>query len=302
MATPHVSAVAALVWSYFPDCSPAGIRNALNQSAEDLGTPGRDTGYGYGLVQAKAAYDYMEANGCIEPPPEPPPVVEELFNGVVREGLSGDQGSEQTFVVNVPEGVSNLLVTMNGGSGDGDLYVRFGNEPTLSLFDCRPFIGGNFEQCSFDAPTAGQYFVKIVGFSSYEDTTLLATFAKPGCSTEWFAASGLPLSIPDNSATGVRASITSALEGTVGSVHLSTSIKHTFRGDLVVSLIAPSGTTHVLAKRTGGAADDLFLDMDVPAAVGGVAGGEWQLLVQDRASKDVGSLQSFDLTITPNCQ
>lgn len=64
MATPHVSAVAALVWSYFPKCSASDIRSTLNKTAMDLGTPGRDPYYGYGLVQAKAAYDRIRTMGC----------------------------------------------------------------------------------------------------------------------------------------------------------------------------------------------------------------------------------------------
>jgi subtilisin family serine protease len=64
MATPHVSAVAALVWSYFPQCSAGQIRNALDSSALDLGTPGRDPYFGYGLVQARAAYDRLRSQGC----------------------------------------------------------------------------------------------------------------------------------------------------------------------------------------------------------------------------------------------
>ncbi|MFC5478605.1 S8 family serine peptidase [Massilia suwonensis] len=64
MATPHVSAVAALVWSYFPTCTAAQLRTSLDNSALDLGTAGRDTKYGYGLVQAKAAYDRIKSLGC----------------------------------------------------------------------------------------------------------------------------------------------------------------------------------------------------------------------------------------------
>ncbi|RJG21609.1 peptidase S8 [Massilia cavernae] len=64
MATPHVAAVAGLVWSYFPMCSADQIRTALGATAEDLGTPGRDVKYGFGLVRAKAAYDYLAANHC----------------------------------------------------------------------------------------------------------------------------------------------------------------------------------------------------------------------------------------------
>ncbi|WP_444946002.1 S8 family serine peptidase [Microbulbifer sp. VTAC004] len=64
MATPHVAGVAALVWSHFPSCSNTEIRTALTATAEDLGDSGRDNAYGYGLVQAKAAYDYLATNGC----------------------------------------------------------------------------------------------------------------------------------------------------------------------------------------------------------------------------------------------
>lgn len=64
MATPHASAVAALVWSYFPYCSAAEIRSTLAKSAEDLGTAGRDDKYGHGLVQARAAYDRIATMGC----------------------------------------------------------------------------------------------------------------------------------------------------------------------------------------------------------------------------------------------
>jgi serine protease len=57
MATPHVSAVAALVWSAHPDFTPTEVRRALQNSALDLGPPGYDKSYGFGLVQAKAALD-----------------------------------------------------------------------------------------------------------------------------------------------------------------------------------------------------------------------------------------------------
>lgn len=66
MATPHASAVAALVWSQRPACSNAVIRCALRASALDLGSHGLDTFFGYGLIQAKAAVDLL-AGGCTCP-------------------------------------------------------------------------------------------------------------------------------------------------------------------------------------------------------------------------------------------
>ncbi len=63
MATPHASAVAALVWSSKPTATNAEIRTALQSSALDLGTAGRDNSYGYGLVQAKAAITALGGGG-----------------------------------------------------------------------------------------------------------------------------------------------------------------------------------------------------------------------------------------------
>ncbi|WP_105169634.1 S8 family serine peptidase [Pseudoalteromonas sp. T1lg23B] len=73
MATPHVSGVAALVWSHYPECTNDDIRKVLNATAKDKGAPGRDTSYGHGIVQAKAAYDYLAQNGC-SGDPQPGPI------------------------------------------------------------------------------------------------------------------------------------------------------------------------------------------------------------------------------------
>jgi serine protease len=60
MATPHVSGVAALLWSSNPDgLTNVMIREAMAMTALDLGEPGRDIAYGYGLVQAYDALQYL---------------------------------------------------------------------------------------------------------------------------------------------------------------------------------------------------------------------------------------------------
>ncbi|KFA90635.1 hypothetical protein Q664_27645 [Archangium violaceum Cb vi76] len=60
MAAPHVSAVAALVWSARPELTAAQVRTLLERTAKDLGDTGHDARYGYGLVQAKAALDALQ--------------------------------------------------------------------------------------------------------------------------------------------------------------------------------------------------------------------------------------------------
>lgn len=66
------SGVAGLVWSANPACSAAQVRRALEASARQVeGAQGsRNDRYGYGIVQAKAAHDYLQANPCILVEPE----------------------------------------------------------------------------------------------------------------------------------------------------------------------------------------------------------------------------------------
>ncbi|AAZ26780.1 S8 family serine peptidase [Colwellia psychrerythraea] len=72
MATPAVSGMAALIWSNHNECTGTEIRDALKATAQDSGAIGHDVNFGSGIVKAKAASDYLTANGCgggVTPPP-----------------------------------------------------------------------------------------------------------------------------------------------------------------------------------------------------------------------------------------
>jgi hypothetical protein len=66
---------------------------------------------------------------------------------------------------------SHVTVTMSG-SGDADLYVRLGAAPSLTRYDCRPYLETADEQCELTVPSATRLFVMIDGYteSSYEVT------------------------------------------------------------------------------------------------------------------------------------
>jgi len=55
MASPHVAGVAALIKSTYPSLSPAAIEKLIEKTALDLGGKGRDSTFGYGLIQPRAA-------------------------------------------------------------------------------------------------------------------------------------------------------------------------------------------------------------------------------------------------------
>ena len=100
-----------------------------------------------------------------------------LSNGVAVSGLTAASGNwTSTYTLVVPSGATNLRFVMAGGSGDGDLYVRRGAEPTTTTYDCRPYTSGNSETCTFAAPTAGTYYVRIRAYATFSGVTLTPSF------------------------------------------------------------------------------------------------------------------------------
>ncbi|MFD2167840.1 S8 family serine peptidase [Thalassotalea euphylliae] len=176
MATPHVAGVAALAWSKNPNCSATEVRNALKATAVDLETAGRDDKTGYGLVQAKAASDAL-ASSC-SGTTNPPTGNTVLENGVAKTSLSASQSQVLSFTMDVPAGATDLKFEMSGGSGDGDLYVRFGAEPTTSTYDCRPYLNGNNETCNIATAQAGTYYVEISAYAAFSGVSLTGSYTE----------------------------------------------------------------------------------------------------------------------------
>ena len=100
-----------------------------------------------------------------------------LSNGVPVTNLAGATGSQQFFVISVPAGQATLTMQISGGTGDADLYTRFGSRPTTATYDCRPYVGGNAETCTVNSPAAGNYYVMLQGYAAYSGVTLKATYA-----------------------------------------------------------------------------------------------------------------------------
>jgi len=114
-----------------------------------------------------------------------------LNDGVPIANISGATGSNQFWVMNVPAGKDTVTFTISGGTGDADLYVRFGSAPTTTTFDCRPFISGNNETCTFNAPAPGSYFVMVRGFSAYSGVTLTGRTAATTLLTSGVPVTGI---------------------------------------------------------------------------------------------------------------
>ena len=87
----------------------------------------------------------------------------------LNEVLSGSSGSltRRSFDGTDP------TVSISGGSGDADLYVKLGSAPTTSSYDCRPYASGNNEDC--DMSGTGTWHVMVRAYSTYSNVTLVSS-------------------------------------------------------------------------------------------------------------------------------
>ena len=186
--------------------------------------------------------------------------------------------------------------------------------------------------------------------------TVTGTYAEPGGpavrafsvptgeppTTSTFTYSGAPVAIPDNLSAGVNAAlVVSGVTGMVTDVNFSfggsscsatagsttVGLDHTWVGDLVARLTAPSSTLVTLMSRPGGTSNDgnnfckTALDDAGPSSIQAIAAagnpwtgtfqpasvlstlnnqnpnGTWTLNVADLAGTDTGSIRQFSLSI-----
>jgi subtilisin-like proprotein convertase family protein len=140
----------------------------------------------------------------------------------------------------------------------------------------------------------------VAGETGVLNFELRETFTYNACVTT-------PMSIPDNNTAGIFSNLLVPVGGDVADVHVSVNITHTWRGDLIVELISPMGTTVRLHNRTGSSADNIITSYDDLTQESGPGNlddfngqsvtGTWRLRVSDNASLDVGTLNNWCLTL-----
>ncbi|MFE5912323.1 M4 family metallopeptidase [Streptomyces wedmorensis] len=105
------------------------------------------------------------------------------------------------------------------------------------------------------------------------------------------------VAIPDSPGAAVTSTVnvTGRTGNAPSNLAVGVDIIHTYRGDLVVDLIAPDGSVYSLSNRSGGSADNIQQTFTVNAS-SEVANGAWKLRVQDKAAIDTGYINNFKLT------
>lgn len=200
----------------------------------------------------------------------------------------------------------NITASANASDSDGSIARVTFTFPDGSRIDdtSAPYsVTWNSAQSADGPGTIRAQAFDDDGAGSAVDTVSVTTSnGNSSCATGTYAASDTPSAIPDNNTNGITSTIVVNGQGTIADLTVSLGITHTWRGDLSVQLVSPSGTTAVLHNRSGQSADDLVLsNVDVSAFDGESASGAWRLVVRDLAAQDVGTLDGWSIAVSATC-
>ncbi len=258
MASPHVAGAAALYLADNPAKTPAEVHAAILAAA----TPNKVTNPG-----ANSANLLLRTN-----------------TGGTSSVSVANPGNQSTAL----NGSANLQLSASGGTAPYT-WSATGLPTGLSIGSSNGLVTGT-------ATTAGTYNVTVTATAAAGgagSTSFTWTVGTATCATQ---TNGTDVAIPDN--TTVSSSITfSGCTGTASaSSQVEVHIKHTYRGDLVISLVAPDGSTYSLLNRAGGSTDNVDQTFTVNLS-SETRNGTWKLQVRDAATADVGTIDTWSLTL-----
>ncbi|WP_191844507.1 proprotein convertase P-domain-containing protein, partial [Catellatospora chokoriensis] len=142
---------------------------------------------------------------------------------------------------------------------------------------------------------AGTYAVTVTGTgaSSTRTTTYSLTVnGAPGCT----GTNPTDVTIPDLTTVTSTITISGCARSASPTSAVAVNIIHTYKGDLVVDLVAPDGSVYNLHNRSGGSADNINQTYTVNLSTE-AANGTWTLRVRDAASADTGRIDTWSLTL-----
>lgn len=123
---------------------------------------------GYALADVAAAFTSVgiTTTACAGGGTTPPPT-----NSGTLSNLSATKNNWYRNTITVPAGATKLTVSISGGTGDADLYLRSGTQPTTTSYNCRPYKVGSVESCVITNPVAGTWHVGLRAYSTFSGVT-----------------------------------------------------------------------------------------------------------------------------------
>ncbi|MDW5328229.1 S8 family serine peptidase [Plantactinospora sp. KLBMP9567] len=275
MASPHVAGAAALVLAQNPSYTPQQVRDLLVGG----GTPGLVTNPGPG-----------SPNVLLYVADVPAPTHDFALTVTPGSGSAGPGGAVTATVrTRVTAGSAQTVALTAAGLPRG----------ATATFSPASVVAGRSSVLTIRVGPAvlpGSYPVTVTGTGPYATRTAryTLTVTNPGGCT---GTNNTDVGIPDLSTVESAVTISGCPGRASASSTLRVRILHTFRADLVVSLVAPDGSAYVLHNRTGGGEDNIDQTFRVNLS-SETANGRWRLRVQDAAPLDVGQLDIWTLNLT----
>ncbi|MFS8098778.1 S8 family serine peptidase [Lentzea alba] len=261
MASPHVAGAAALWLATHPSDAPAAVWAGLNAAS----TPNKITNPG--------------ANS-------PNKLLYTLFGTSQPGNPSVTNPGTQTSTVGSP---ASLQLAATGGTAPYTWSVS-GLPAGLSASSSGAISG---------TPTTAGTSSVTATVTDAAGKTGSATFSwvvnavGGGCDAK---TNSTPVTIGDLQTVTSTIVISGCAGNASATASIKVSITHTYKGDLVVDLVAPDGTVVNLHNRSGGSADNIN-ETYTKNLSGEAANGTWTLRVRDAAFLDSGTLNNWTLDV-----
>ncbi|WP_373684869.1 S8 family peptidase [Streptomyces lunaelactis] len=177
-------------------------------------------------------------------------------------------------------GVAALLASTNPGSTPADLRAKLATQATDTACPSDSRCTGT---------TANNAFF---GEGQVDALKAVGGTPPPGAYFE----NAADVAIADNSTVESPLTVTGVSGNAPATLKVGVDIKHTYRGDLVLSLVAPDGTVYTLEDFPNNDGTDNVAKTYTVNASSEVAAGTWKLRVSDVASQDIGKIDAWNLT------
>ncbi|MEU8763691.1 S8 family serine peptidase [Streptomyces sp. NPDC048659] len=250
-------------------------------------------------------------NACLDIPTELPGVVtvaaqasggakasySNFGNGVIDIAAPGGDGATQVYST-LPGGkYGNMSGTsMASPHVAGVAALIASANPTYTPADIRNALGtqATDKACPSDARCTGTTAKN--GFFGEGSVDALKAVGGGTTPTGPYFENVNDVTIVDNATVESALTVSGVTGNAPATLKVGVDIKHTYRGDLVLTLVAPDGTVYPLEDfANSDSADDVLKTYTVNAS-SEVANGTWKLRVQDIATQDTGRIDAWNLT------